>query len=184
MVDAVGGVEVCIPEPIDDEKADIHFEAGTQTLDGRKALEYVRERHSTANSDLGRMRRQQAFVASMLTTVRSAGTLTRPDRLYSFANALAGSIETDPDIASTGRLVDLATSLKDTNLATIRFVTAPTADFPRDSPYWGRLRLTDEAPALWRKVSRDAPLGTLGKRAISGRRPSGPKAEAAANGLC
>jgi LCP family protein required for cell wall assembly len=184
MVDSVGGVEVCIPKPIDDDKADIHFEAGTQTLDGKKALEYVRERHSTANSDLGRMRRQQAFVSSMLTTVKSKGTLARPDRLFSFANALAGSIETNPEISSAGKLVDLARSLQDTDLAHIRFVTAPTTDFPEDSPNWGRLQLTDEAPALWQKVIRDKPLGTLGKGAISARSPSGSKTEAAANGLC
>jgi anionic cell wall polymer biosynthesis LytR-Cps2A-Psr (LCP) family protein len=175
---------VCIPKPIDDEVAKIHFAAGTQTLDGNGALKYVRERHSTANSDLGRMKRQQAFIASMLKTVMSAGTLTRPDRLLAFASALAGSIETNPEIASAGKLVDLATSLRDTNLAHIRFVTAPTTDFPTDSPHWGRLRFTDQAPALWRKIEQDKPLGSLGKGAISAKNPRGSKAEAAANGLC
>lgn len=185
MVDAVGGVQVCIPEPIDDKVAHIHFDAGVQTLDGEQSLKYVRERHSTANSDLGRMKRQQAFISSMLSKVMSAGTLTRPDRLVSFANALAGSIATNPELASTGKLVELASSLKHTNLAHIRFVTAPTTDFPRDDPNWGRLQFTDEAPALWQKVIKDQRLGTLGKGAISGTNQSGgSKTEAAANGLC
>ena len=184
MVDAVGGVEVCIPEPIDDDVANIHFDAGTQKLDGKQSLKYVRERHSTANSDLGRMKRQQAFVASMLSTVMSAGTLARPNRLLRFANALAGSIETNPEIASAGKLVDLATSLQDTDLAHIKFVTAPTTDFPTDSPHWGRLQLTPEADRLWQKVIEDKRLGRLGKGAISGTNKTGSKDQAAANGLC
>ena len=45
MVDAVGGVEVCIPKDVDDDEVDIHLDAGTQELTGQDALNYVRERH-------------------------------------------------------------------------------------------------------------------------------------------
>jgi hypothetical protein len=110
--------------------------------------------------------------------------LTRPDKLVRFASALAGSIQTSPEIASVRELGDLARSLRKADLAKIRFVTAPTVDFPRESPHWGRLQLTADAPALWRKVIRDEPLGALGRGAISGRNPSGSTAEAASNGLC
>lgn len=184
MVDAVGGVEVCIPSDIDDDEHDIHLEAGTRKLHGDDALAYVRQRTSTPNADLGRMKRQQAFVASMLSRVMSAETLTRPDKLFRFASALADSIMTNPELASVGELVDLASSLRGADLEKIRFVTAPTTDFPPDSPDWGRLQLTPEADALWRKVRDDAPLGALGRGAISGRNPSGSKDQATANGLC
>ncbi|MFL6151352.1 MAG: LCP family protein [Ornithinibacter sp.] len=184
MVDAINGVEVCIPQPVDDNVAHIHFDAGTQRLDGARALQYVRERHSTANSDLGRMKRQQAFIASMIGKVMSANTLARPDRLYGFARALSGSIQTSPDLAGAGRLVKLAQSLRGADLQHIKFVTAPTTDFPIDDPNWGRLQLTPAAKALWTKVKRDKPLGALGRGAVSGSKPNGSKAEAAANGLC
>ena len=184
MVNAVGGVEVCIPSDIDDAEHNIHLEAGTRKIYGNEALAYVRQRSSTPNSDLGRMKRQQAFIASMLSTVMSAQTLTRPDKVVGFARALAGSITTDPEISSVGKLGKLGLSLRDANLDKIRFVTAPTTDFPTDSPYWGRLQLTDAAPALWAKVRKDEPLGTLGKGAISGKNQSGSKEQAAANGLC
>lgn len=184
MVDAVGGVEVCIPSDIDDTEHNIHLDAGTQTLRGDDALAYVRQRSSTPNSDLGRMKRQQAFIASMLSTVMSAQTLTRPDKVLGFARALAGSITTNPEIASVGKLGRLGLSLRDANLDKIRFVTAPTTDFPRDSPHWGRLQLTAAADALWEKVDQDQPLGALGKGAISGNNQSGSKDSAASNGLC
>jgi LCP family protein required for cell wall assembly len=184
MVDAVGGVEVCIPETVDDPVAHIHFDAGTQTLDGDRALQYVRERHSTPNSDLGRMKRQQAFIASMIGRVLSSDTLTRPDRLFRFASELAGSLQASPDLAGAAPLARLASSLRHADLGHIKFVTAPTTDFPVGDPNWGRLRLTEAAPQLWQRVSDDAPLGRLGRGAISARNAHGSKESAAENGLC
>jgi len=184
MVDAINGVEVCIPEPVDDPVAHIHFDAGTQKLNGDQALQYVRERHSTANSDLGRMKRQQAFIASMIGKVMDAGTLTRPDRLYRFASSLAGSLQASPDLASAGKLVKLAMSVRHADLAHIKFVTAPTTDFPIGDPNWGRLQFTPAAQTLWAKVKNDEPLGKLGKGAVSGSDPNGGKGTAAENGLC
>lgn len=184
MVDAIDGVEVCIPSDIDDPEHNIYLEAGTRMLHGDDALAYVRQRSSTPNADIGRMRRQQAFAASMLTRVTSAQTLTRPDKLVAFASALAGSIQTDPELASVGALADLGASLRHTDLEKIRFVTAPTAEFPIGDPNWGRLQLLPQADQLWEKVKDDEPLGALGRGAISGRKPSGSREEAAANGLC
>ena len=184
MVDAVGGVEVCIPAEIDDPEHNIHLDAGTRTLDGDDALAYVRQRTSTPTADLGRMRRQQAFVVSMLDKLMTAQMLTRPDRLLDFANAVADSITTSPDLASVGRLYQLARSLEKANLEKVRFVTAPVADFPEGDPNWGRLQLLPQAEQLWAKARDDQPLGALGRGAISGRKPAGSKAEAAANGLC
>jgi LCP family protein required for cell wall assembly len=184
MVNAVGGVEVCLPAPVDDDEHHIHLDAGTQTLEGDQALAYVRQRSSTPNSDLGRMKRQQAFIASMLNKLMSAKMLTRPDKLLDFANAVAGSITTNPELASVGKLYRLGESLRGANLDKIRFVTAPTVDFPVGDPHWGRVQLTPEADALWQKVIHDRPLGAFGKGAISGRNQSGSKEVAAANGLC
>ncbi|WP_243057229.1 LCP family protein [Nocardioides sp. SR21] len=184
MVDAIGGVQICIPYDIDDDEHNIHLDAGDRLLDGEDSLAYVRQRSSTPNSDLGRMKRQQAFVASMLSQVMSANTLTRPDKLYKFASALADSITTNPELASVGELVKLASSLRKADLDKIRFVTAPTSEFPTGDPNWGRLQLTPEADELWEKVIDDEPLGAFGRGAISGRNPSGSAESAAANGLC
>nr|WP_232523156.1 LCP family protein [Nocardioides sp. MAH-18] len=184
MVDAVDGVEVCIPADIDDAEHNIHLDAGTRKLYGNDALAYVRQRTSTPNADIGRMRRQQAFAASMLTKATSARMLTRPDKLLSFATALAGSIQTDPELASVAALVDLGGSLRQTDLEKIRFVTAPVSDFPIGDPNWGRLQLLPQAEQLWQKVIDDEPLGALGRGAISGRKPAGAREDAAANGLC
>ena len=108
MVDAIGGVEMCIPEPIDDPAHGINIEAGTRKLKGYEALNYVRARYTVGNgSDIGRMKRQQAFIASMTSAVVSAGTLARPDRLVRFLDAATNSLTVDPGLKNIVKIADL-----------------------------------------------------------------------------
>lgn len=156
MVDAVGGVRICIPETIDDEEHNIFLPAGTHTLHGKQALDYVRNRSSTPNADLGRMRRQQYFLTALATKVLSAGTLTRPSRLAAFATELSRSITTD--IGSVAGLADLAGEMRDLDPGSIEFETVPNAAFPESDPNWGRLRILPESDDLWQRMLEDRPL--------------------------
>jgi len=168
MVNAIDGVSVCIPEEIDDDAHHIHLPAGTHTLRDQDALNYVRQRVSTPNADLGRMKRQQYFISSMINKVTSTGMFARPDRLMGFADALTKSIETDPGIDGTGDLVDLALEVKDAHLQNITFVTLPTGGFPEGHEHWGRLRILPAADKLWQRIAEDRKLGRdLGSGAIS-----------------
>lgn len=82
LVDAVGPVEVCPPEPIDDDRypdgsygyITIHFDAGCQELDAEKLLQYARTRHG--NSDISRSSRQQEVILALRKKVLSAGGVT------------------------------------------------------------------------------------------------------------
>ena len=191
MVDAVHGVEVCVPFEVDDPAHGIHLDAGTRLVSGREALNYVRERHVlSVNSDIGRMKRQQAFVASMVNRVMSADTLTRPDRLYRFLDAATQSIQLDPDLASLGKLKDLALELRGTDLRRIKFVTVPIETYAPDP---NRLQFAAGADALWEQIREDEALGALGRGAISADEEVGTPddeadteaaAERRANGLC
>ena len=155
MVEAVHGVTVCIPEDVDDSAHGITFEAGTQELNGQQALDYVRERSSTPNADIGRMKRQQAFVASMINKVVSAGTLTRPSRVYSFLKAATGSVVTDPELASLSKLANLAYQFRKTDLDNITFITVPIEEYAPDP---NRLIWSDSAKGLWKVLLNDEPL--------------------------
>jgi anionic cell wall polymer biosynthesis LytR-Cps2A-Psr (LCP) family protein len=147
---------VCIPEDVDDPKTGITFEAGTQKLDGEKSLDYVRERSQlSANSDIGRMKRQQAFVASMINKVVSAETLTKPNRVYNFIGAVADAIVTDPDLASLHKMSVLARQLRETDLDKIEFVTVPFMAYEPDP---NRLVWAPEADELWERIIADKPL--------------------------
>lgn len=79
LIDALGPIEVCPPEPIDDDRypdgsygyISIHFDAGCQELDAERLLQYARTRH--ADSDIGRSTRQQEVILSVRNKVLSAG---------------------------------------------------------------------------------------------------------------
>jgi len=157
MVDAIDGVEVCIPEDIDDDDHNIHLEAGTRTLTGNEALSYVRLRYRVGDgSDIGRIKRQQAFIASMVSRVVSAGVLARPDRLIGFLNAATKSLTTD--IKSIKEMTEVGLQFKDIGLKRIRFITVP---FVYSEAQPGRVEWTDDADILWDRILHDKPLGKL-----------------------
>jgi LCP family protein required for cell wall assembly len=84
VIDAVGPVEVCPPEPIDDDKypdgsygiISIHFDAGCQDLDAERLLQYARTRHGDSEGDIGRSKRQQEVILAVREKVLSLGGVT------------------------------------------------------------------------------------------------------------
>ena len=96
MVNALGGVKVCLPYAVNDPQSHLDLAAGTHTVKGQQALAYVRTRHGLGDGwDLSRIDRQQAFIGSMVSKVKDKGLLLRPDRLYNFLAAATKSLTTD-----------------------------------------------------------------------------------------
>lgn len=89
MVNAVGGVEMCLKEPIEDEQAHIDLPKGCQTLEGKNALGYVRARHFDPRGDFGRVERQQQFLGALADKATSPSTLLNPIR-YTRLNLAGG----------------------------------------------------------------------------------------------
>lgn len=79
LTDAVGGVEMCVAEPINDPLAALDVQAGCQVMDGPTALGYVRTR-ATAQGDLDRVMRQREFFAALLSEITSPANLLNPFR--------------------------------------------------------------------------------------------------------
>jgi LCP family protein required for cell wall assembly len=124
MVDAVDGVEVCLVKPLKDQKSGLNLPAGRQTITGPQALAYVRARYVDPTADLGRMKRQQKFVASIVKKATSAGTILNPVKLNGFLSAVAGSITTDSGLGKD-QILALADRLKGTNPGNVAFTTVP-----------------------------------------------------------
>ena len=80
VVDAAGGVEICVAEPIDDPLANINLQPGCQEMDGPTALGYVRTR-ATAQGDLDRVARQREFMTTLVTRVLSPSVYLNPFRM-------------------------------------------------------------------------------------------------------
>lgn len=159
MIDALGGVAVCLPEPIDDSRARLRLPAGPQTLNGEQALGYVRARYSIGDgSDIGRIKRQQMFIASMTRKVLSGAMLTDPARLFRFLDAATKSVTTDPEL-TIGVLKDLARSAQGLTAGRIRFVTTPWrySVTRRGRVEWVQPR----ARRLFRIVAQDLPVTSV-----------------------
>lgn len=133
MVDAIGGVEMCIPEPVDDPKAQLELDAGLQVLDGEESLGFVRSRYAQGDgSDLSRIDRQQEFMGAMLREVLSSDVMASPVTVTNFLSAVTDSITTDDDL-SVDTMTDLAISMREIDLDQVRFVTVPTEAHPENA---------------------------------------------------
>lgn len=179
MVDAVGGVPVCVPEDIVDRERDIFVPKGDPSvLSGDQALDYVRARYVgelIQHNDISRIRRQQEFIGALVREVKSAGTLTRLDKVVKFLEAATKSLTTDEEFASVTRLGRVAMQLQSIGLEQVKFVTLPTDYYPMDSEFRGKVFWEPEADRIWELIARDEPLppALIGGNSVSAEGPPG-----------
>ncbi|MGR2753979.1 LCP family glycopolymer transferase [Agromyces arachidis] len=128
LSEAVGGVEVCLVDPIDDARSGLQLEAGRHTISGYTALAFLRTRHAVGDgSDLGRISSQQTFLASLARTLQSSGTLGDPVKLYGIAQVVLQNMTLSTSLQDPVRLVTIARTLQDVDLEKIAFIQYPTA---------------------------------------------------------
>jgi LCP family protein required for cell wall assembly len=141
MVAALGGVYECNPTPINDPKSDLHLAAGTHLLTPVQALGYVRARYSLGDgSDIERIGRQQAFMSSLISRVKSE--LLDPVAIYRFLDAATKSLTIDSQLGGITGLYNLGQSLRSIPSNKIAFFTIP--NYPRGDVVPG-----DTANVLW-----------------------------------
>jgi LCP family protein required for cell wall assembly len=125
MVNALDGVDVCLPTAVNDADSGLRLPAGKSHVNGKVALSFVRARKFDPTQDFGRIRRQQQFLGAMLRRATSLGILARPDRVYRFLDTIAKSMTVD-DKLTFNDMKQLAGKLRGLDPAKIVFVTAPT----------------------------------------------------------
>ena len=160
MVNAMDGVGVCLLEPIVDRDAKLNLPAGRQKLNGKKMLALARARHAIGDgSDIGRLGHQQIVMSSIINRARSAGVISRPDRLFKFLNALTSSITVDDGISSIPKLTGLAKRARAVPDKKITFITMPYAAYPADP---NRVIASTAAPIVFKAIANDVPVPLQG----------------------
>jgi LCP family protein required for cell wall assembly len=153
--EAVGGVEVCVAEPIEDAHTGTFLDAGTHTLSGMAALQFLRTRHGVGDgSDLARISNQQVFMSSLARTLQSNGTLTDPVKLFSIAKAALTNMQLSDSLMDPTRMVSIAKAVKDTDLAKIAFIQYPTGY----TEGYAALRPTESAEIVNAALQNDIPV--------------------------
>jgi LCP family protein required for cell wall assembly len=126
MTDALGGVEVRVARTVRDPARKVDWPAGTHHLDGARALDFVRQRHNLPGGDLGRIKRQQAFLRALAGRVVDRGTLANPLKLNAFLVASTKAVSMDESL-TISRLRSLALRFRSLRAGDLVFLTAPVA---------------------------------------------------------
>lgn len=158
MVDAIGGVPICIPNDMDAPKAGLQLTAGQQTLDGTQALAFARARTGVGvgdGSDTNRLGRQQELLAAVVRELLSKNMLTDITQLIRFLDSATESLSIDSGFSSISDMAGLAYSLRSASADNISFMTIPFAAAPSDP---NRVVWTSEADAIWANVAADQPM--------------------------
>ncbi|AVH87882.1 Transcriptional attenuator, LytR family [Corynebacterium camporealensis] len=140
LTDAVGGVDVCLNNPVDDPMSGAKFDAGEQTISGADALAFVRQRYELPRGDLDRIVRQQAYMASLVSKMLDAGTLTNPNTLSKISNAVERSVVIDEGWDIMGFITQLA-GLAGGN---VTFTTIPVTSIDGQGDYGESIVTVDQ----------------------------------------
>ena len=166
---------MCVPEDIVDKKHQIFVPKGNPaTLTGDEALDYVRARYvgeKIQQNDISRIRRQQEFIGALVRQVKSAGTLTRVDKVVKFLDAATSALTTDDEFDDVTKIARVAMQLQNIGLDKVKFVTLPTDYFPVDDPeFSGKVFWTEQADEIWKLLAQDKELPTEAHRRYVGQR--------------
>ena len=113
MIDALGGVDICIPVDLYDKTTKLDLKKGMQRLNGKQATQYARMRHGTGTdgSDTMRTTRQQYLIKQLLHEATSKNLFTQSGQLYQLGKTALQSLNLSEGLADLTALVGLATSL-------------------------------------------------------------------------
>jgi len=173
MVEELGGVEVCLLHDVKEKDSQIDLKAGRQVVRGEQALAFVRQRKGLPNGDIDRIRRQQAFIASIARKALSSGTLLNPSRLNGFLDVTTKAVQAD-DALSGPELGKLALRLRNFSAGGVSFSTVPLSSLNGTVGSLRYLVLLDDAKAevLFDALRRDEAPGKKKKKSTATPSPS------------
>ena len=138
VINALGGVNICVPYAVDDPYSGLDISAGMHHVDGVTALEFARDRHSFALSDLQRIKDQQQILSSVFTEATQAGVLANPVKLQQVLSSVTAAIKVDQGFD----LARIAEELRGISPSDVSFTTVPLSTMNYITP-------SGESAVLW-----------------------------------
>ncbi|TKK88459.1 LytR family transcriptional regulator [Herbidospora galbida] len=131
IVNALGGIEICLPQAVDDRASKLKLPAGRQIVKGEAALGYVRIRKIGNGSDIERIKRQQVFLSQVVKKATSSDLVGDFPKLAEFIGAATSSVEMD-DQLNTETLIQIAQSAQKLTAKGFKAITVPWEAYVAD----------------------------------------------------
>lgn len=155
VIDDLHGVNVCLPEAVDDPMSGLNLRAGRHHIYGYQALAFWRTREDLGEgSDLQRIQRDQFLMASLLQGIEKSGLLTSTGKLASVIGDAADHMATDEGL-DQGRMLSIAEGLRGLTTKSVQFIEVPTQAY-LPNPNW--VEWTPQASALFSAITHDVKL--------------------------
>jgi LCP family protein required for cell wall assembly len=156
IVDAIGGVNVCLPVALHDPSSGLNMRAGRHHVNGITALQYARDRHSFPLQDLTRIQDQQSLMSTALTKLLSSGTLGNPLRLNQLLKTVLPALRVDKGL----NIAALADEMRGITSRDVVFVTVPLGNVNYTTSSGQSAVLWDQSQAarLFSEIGSDQPV--------------------------
>ncbi len=154
VINDLGGVSICLPYAISDQRSKLHLTSGLHHVWGSTALAYWRVRYIGLGSDLERIQRDQYLMASVAQEIKHTNLLGDPAKVYRIVSDVAASLTTDSKMNQSA-MISLARGLRTLRLTDVRFIQVPTVAYA-PNPAW--VRWAPSASALFSAIAHDRKL--------------------------
>ena len=157
ITDSIGGVDVCLATPIKDYHTGLDLEAGTHTVQGLQALQFLRTRHGVGDgSDLGRIGNQQQYMSSLARKLISGEVLGNVPTMLRLANTALTNLEASTSLTNPMTIAQIGLAVKDVPFEDIVFLQYPTFGDPADANKV--VSNTADAQLMWDAINANQQL--------------------------
>lgn len=157
ITNSIGGVDVCLANPIKDEHTGLDMSAGTHTVKGLEALQFLRTRHGVGDgSDLGRIGNQQQYMSSLARKLISGEVLGNVPVMLKLAHTALSNLEASTSLTNPMTIVQVGLAVKDIPFEDIVFLQFPTLADPYDANKV--VADTESAQAMWDAINANQQL--------------------------
>ena len=154
VIDALGGIQMCLPSAIKDKDSHIDLPKGCQNLDGKNALGYVRMRKADPLGDLGRVKRQREMLAAVAEKSASPVTVVNPVRYFRLMTSGFDAITIGQD-TSFLQVVKMANAMRKVSSGQGLTLTVPVSNPGAYTPVGSAVIWNEqEAKAMFDDIAR------------------------------
>ncbi len=154
VIDALGGIQMCLPKAIKDRNSHLDLPKGCQNLSGTQALGYVRMRYADPKGDLGRVERQRQMLAAVAKKAASPASVLNPVRYWTLCTASADALRLGED-TSAWEMLKLALAMKKVADGSGYTLTVPVSDSNLSTPVGSAIQWdADRSQSLFAALAR------------------------------